>query len=365
MLWKEICVGLFLTFSPVIIAQQLVSGRITDATDGTPVVGASVYVAHTTVGTASDASGNYSLTVPGRGSFEIVVSHVGYQTVSHKVDTPKNAHQFNVALETHELEELVVNATKTYRQRDVDLFWRNILGEIPSRRRMEVLNPEKVYYYLNSDRVLKVSCREPIEIINHQLGYRILYVIQSFEHDYRTDATTFRGMPYFEELVPQNDREKERWETERQEVYAVSLNRFLRALYVGDIHKEGFLLIYAEPPKDLVLGGDTLKANKKREFVILEDMLQADQDMVRVNIEELLLLVCYAEPITTKMIQNSNWRNILRGNETLVELRPQQISVYSDGTYSGLLTISEINGSISGLSSKVPVEYPEIAGFAE
>ena len=80
-----ISICLLIILSPVIVAQQVITGRITDAVDGTPVPGASVFIANTTVGTASDTSGNYSLTVPGRGSFEIVVSHVGYQSVFTKL----------------------------------------------------------------------------------------------------------------------------------------------------------------------------------------------------------------------------------------------------------------------------------------
>lgn len=164
-------------------AQQLVTGRITDATDGSPVVGASVFVANTTIGTATDASGNYSFTVPGRGSFEIVVSHVGYQSVFHKIDVPQNVHQYSVALEINELDEIAVVAAKTYGNSDVTLFWQKMLGERPSKNGMQVLNAEKVYFY-KSDNILKASCREPVEIINHHTGYRILYVLQSFQHNY-------------------------------------------------------------------------------------------------------------------------------------------------------------------------------------
>ena len=226
-------------------AQQVVTGRITDATDGTPVPGASVFIANTTIGVASDASGRYSLTVPGRGSFEIVVSHVGYQSVFHKIDTPKDVHQYDVALEIAAIEEIVIKAAKTYKNNDVTLFWQKILGEKPSRNGMQVLNAEKVYFYLNSENnVLRAWCQEPIEVINHQTGYRIRYVLQSFEHNYQTNETTFYGMPHFEELVPQNNRQKNNWEKKRREVYAVSLHHFMRALFRGQLHPDfdGFFL---------------------------------------------------------------------------------------------------------------------------
>jgi len=334
-------------------AQQVVTGRITDAEDGMPVPGASIFIANTTVGTTSGESGNYSLTVPGTGSFEIVVSHVGYQSVFHKIDTPKDFHQYNVELETNEMQEVTITALKNYRRRDVDLFWEKILGEKPSKRGMEVLNPEKVYYYLNSDNVLKVTCKEPIEIVNHQTGYHIRYILQSFEHNYRNNETMYYGMPHFEELIPRDSRQNTRWEKKRQEVYSVSITHFIRSLYRKQIHEEGFLLI----------NRDSLM-KMKTSPVLLKDIAQADQDLVSVNIEVPLFLMCFSEPVTDNMIQKSY--TVLYGRRfrypVVVVLPPQQISIYSDGTYAGLLKISEDrNNSLTGLTAMLPVEYHEPA----
>ena len=145
---KNIFIFLFVAIiAPVLKAQQIVTGRITDTEDRTSVSGASIFIANTTIGTTSDEFGNYSITIPGTGSFEIIVSHVGYQSVVRKFDSPKDSHQYNVSLKTIELQDITINAAKTYSKRDVDLFWRKILGESPSKSGMQVLNPEKVYFY--------------------------------------------------------------------------------------------------------------------------------------------------------------------------------------------------------------------------
>ena len=371
----------FCMVSPILMAQQVVTGRITDFSDGTPIPGASIYIANTTVGTTSGESGNYSLTVPGRGSFEIVVSHVGYQSVFHKINAPQGEHQYDVALETSEIEEVIIKAAKTYNNKDVNLFWFKILGENPSRRGMEVLHPEKVYFY-KKDNVLKAMCREPIEIINHHTGYRIRYVLQSFEHNYRTGETEFAGMPSFEELISANSRQKESWEKKRQDIYAISLNRFLRALYQRQLHEEGF-----------VLSDQNTQRNNGRIIPFsLENILQVGQDAARLNIRDPLYLLCYSQSVTSSMIQDGNWGDIFKddfpgntssismgiggamssssppivnysnskkGGPVVVELKPSRITVYSDGTYYGTLTIGEVNKYVGGLSSRVPVEYPE------
>ena len=343
-----IFIGLLFTVSPVILAQQVVSGRITDASDGSPVPGASIYIANTTIGTASGVSGEYSLTVSGTGSIEIVVSHVGYLSVFHKIDTPQDFHQFNVVLKINELQEITINAPKTYKKKDVDLFWRTILGEKPAKNGMEVLNPEKVYYYLSSDNILKASCQEPIEIVNHKTGYHIRYVLQSFEYDYREKEFKFSGMPYFENLTPQNSRQKERWEKKRQEVFATSINRFIRALYQGKIHEEGFVLVN----KDLVMKGKTSP-------VLPKDIIQAGQDKVLVTVREPLFLIGYERPFPEPTI---SYRDITAKGETypVVELLPQQFVIYPDGTYQGTLKMIERRNSIFGIVSKLPVDYADL-----
>ena len=348
-LQKNICIALFFVVSQVLIAQQVVIGRITDSIDGSSIQNASIFVSNTTIGTVSDASGNYTFTVPGRGSFEIVVSHAGYQSVFHKMDIPQAAHQHNVALEIIELDEIIVSAARTYKKSDVDLFWRKILGEKPSRNGMEVLNPEKVYFY-KRDNILKASSREPIEIVNHHTGYHIRFILKSFEYDYREEWFELDGMPFFEELIPRNNREKERWEKNRQKVYAVSLNNFLRALYKQQLHEEGFLLANTIPVM-----------NETRIVpVVLDDILQVGPDAAQMDVSNPLALICYDRPVTTQMISDCNVEVLKRNARYIVvDLMPQRITVYPNGTYRGRLILREYENSVLGLSAILPTEYAD------
>ena len=338
-----------MTVSPALKAQQVVTGRITDGTDGTPIPGAEIFIANTTIGTTSNESGNYSITVPLKGSFEFVVSHVGYQPVFHKIDVPKSLHQIDVAMEVNDIQEVIITARNNYTRGDVNLFWEILLGVRPSNSGLEVLNPEKVYFFRNRDGVLKVSSKEPIEIVNHEMGYRILYVLKSFEYDYKNDEFNITGMPYFEELTPQNSLQQNNWEKKRQDVYAVSLTHFIRALYQDQIHEEGFLLL-----------------DSKRSVILnTEDILQADEERVQVNIESLLYLVCFSTPVTARMIEHIQLIGfMLTSNVPVVKLQPQQITVFSDGSYAGTLKMEEYIDSITRLSAMLPVEYlPNISHF--
>ncbi len=94
-----------LAFSGVAYAQEItVKGTVTSATDGEPLIGATVQVKGTTTGTATDIDGNYSLQVQ-QGAM-LTFSYVGMQPKEVKVSSDR----IDVALieDTGMLEDLVV-----------------------------------------------------------------------------------------------------------------------------------------------------------------------------------------------------------------------------------------------------------------
>jgi hypothetical protein len=234
-----------LWFIPFAIsAQRTISGRVTDADDSTPIPGVAVFIANTTVGTTTDADGKYSIQIPGEGSYRLTVSHVAYQPVFRDIEPGKTPVVFDVALKTHEMEEVTVSAKANYRKKDVDLFWRTILGKKPSKKTIYATNPDDVYYfYNNKTQKLTVSCRVPLKIVNNETGYQIKYVLNHFTHDYNADVSAWEGQCLFDELEPGNFRQKNTWNKNRQKIYNVSIANFIRSLYHHSLHENGFLLL--------------------------------------------------------------------------------------------------------------------------
>ena len=63
------------------LAQSRISGKVTSAEDGQPVVGATIkVVGQKNTGTVTDVDGNFTLNVPAGAKIEI--SYIGYRTVS-------------------------------------------------------------------------------------------------------------------------------------------------------------------------------------------------------------------------------------------------------------------------------------------
>lgn len=93
-----------------------VTGRVTSASDGTPISGVSVSVAGTSIATQTNDNGNYSIEAAPNAT--LVFSYVGYETQRIAVG---NRSVINVQLGTEEeaLEEVVVVAYGTARRSEV------------------------------------------------------------------------------------------------------------------------------------------------------------------------------------------------------------------------------------------------------
>lgn len=83
-----------------------VSGRIVSAEDGDPLVGASVMVKGTRLGTVTDIDGNYSITLP-QGSRQLTFSYVGYQSQT-RTATPGSTLNIRMKEDQATLEEVAV-----------------------------------------------------------------------------------------------------------------------------------------------------------------------------------------------------------------------------------------------------------------
>ena len=199
----------FLLFIPFALsAQRTISGRITDAEDGSPIAGVHTFIAGTTIGATTDTTGHYRLKIPGEGSYRLAVSHVGYEPAFKDIEPGKASEVFDVALKMATMEEVTVSAKVRFRKYDIDLFWRTILGEKPSKT-IQPLNPEAVWYYFDSSTgVLKVTCRVPLQIVNYETGYHIYYVLNNFTYDYRKKVIKWKGECMFTELEPATFRQK-------------------------------------------------------------------------------------------------------------------------------------------------------------
>lgn len=109
------CTALLLITGSTLTAQNkfTVSGTITDAKSGENLIGATVYIAETTLGGSSNSYGFYSLTVP-EGNLVLVCSYIGYEELKTEIRLTEDIY-LNLVLnpKTTQLKEVVVKAEKT------------------------------------------------------------------------------------------------------------------------------------------------------------------------------------------------------------------------------------------------------------
>lgn len=96
---------------------RLITGKVTDSKDGSPVVNASVLIKGTQTGTTTDASGLFSINVPGNDAI-LVITSVGY---ARKEVSVAGLTSVDVALDAAQgnLNEVVVVGYGTQRKKDL------------------------------------------------------------------------------------------------------------------------------------------------------------------------------------------------------------------------------------------------------
>lgn len=99
------------------IAQQQVTGRVTDGSTGESVPGVNIRIAGTSSGAVTDLEGNYRLEVPGNDAV-LVFTFIGYESQEITVG---NQTTLNVELasDINQLSEVVVTGYSTQRKKDI------------------------------------------------------------------------------------------------------------------------------------------------------------------------------------------------------------------------------------------------------
>ena len=108
---------ILLIISQAVFAQKQISGKVTDAKDGSPIVGATVQPKGGTSGTSTGSDGSYTLSV-GNDVTALVVSYVGFATVEVNIGG-KSTVDISLTSTGINLNEVVVVGYGTARRRDL------------------------------------------------------------------------------------------------------------------------------------------------------------------------------------------------------------------------------------------------------
>ncbi len=106
-----------LVISVQLMAQSKLSGTVTDADNGEPLIGASVLVKGTSTGGVTDFDGNFSIAVPA-GKTQVVISSLGYKSQTLSI-TGKSVLKVKLQPDSKIMDEVVIVGYGTMKKRDL------------------------------------------------------------------------------------------------------------------------------------------------------------------------------------------------------------------------------------------------------
>jgi len=232
-----------LIFWQLSYAQQSfkLSGLIKDKR-GEALPGAGIYVSGYKIATVSDNNGAFILNLKS-GNYDLLVQLIGYKALNKNVVIADRAVKIDIILEESvtQLADVTIKPDPN-RQYYINLFRDFFIGTTPNAEECKIVNPNVLIIdYEKDDSRLTVKTNQFLIVDNQALGYRIKYLLNEFQYDYKSKIIYFEGHPYYEDLKG-SQRRKRMWEKKRLMAYQGSPQHFFKSLYQKRTTEEGFII---------------------------------------------------------------------------------------------------------------------------
>jgi len=231
-----------------------ISGRVIDSETNEGLPYANVFINQSTLGTATDENGNFSLLKIPYGVNELVVSYIGYTSYSTKVKSgPENIKYLEIRLvpTDAQLSEVQIKGERDKEwQANLKKFETIFLGTTAFAKSCEILNPWVLEFNADVNNTFYATASQPLEILNLALGYKIFYYLTGFIST--KDAYNILGKIRFEELVTTDEKQALTWQQNRITAYLGSYRHLFKAIIEGRTKEEGFALYYHTANTSLV-----------------------------------------------------------------------------------------------------------------
>ncbi len=228
-------------------AKFTLEGKVVDSQTGEPILLVNVYLSHTTLGSATDANGNFKIPdVPG-SLYSLVASAIGYEPQIVSIDLRNRINKFitiKLTPKTYELEEVDVQAREDINwKKQLELFKKLFFGDNEFAKYCEIKNP----YHINfseSSTLFTANTSRAILIRNNALGYEIECILKYFQYNKLKRNLTFSIFPKFSEIISTDKDSMESFIENRKKAYIASTTHLLSLLAEGRFRyrDEGFVL---------------------------------------------------------------------------------------------------------------------------
>ncbi|MBZ5857894.1 carboxypeptidase-like regulatory domain-containing protein [Flavihumibacter profundi] len=243
--------ALLVTVNSIFAQEQFtVTGKVTDAATHQALSGASVFCQNTTFGVITNADGEFTIRLP-KGGYDLAVSYTGYQSAEMRINSnTTDPLLLELKAKDKSMDAVTVagsNEVKDGWTKYGDFFKEQFFGTTANAEQCELLNPEALrFFYSKKRNRLKILVREDLQFINHALGYKVRYQLDSMTYEYATQISTYTGYPFFETLSGTTE-EDAKWKVNRNKAYRGSKLHFMKSWYDSTIQQQGFALERVNP----------------------------------------------------------------------------------------------------------------------
>ncbi|WP_426432114.1 carboxypeptidase-like regulatory domain-containing protein [Winogradskyella sp. HB-48] len=244
---------LFFFLFPTICFSQTLKGTIVDASTNKPLETVAVYFDNTTIGTTTDADGNFSIDYSNAIQSPLVISYLGYEKVIIKDYRTKRDITIKLNPTDVSLDEVFIDFDDGLtREQKLKFFRKEFLGTSKYGRSCKILNENDIVLrYDKKRKTLYANAEVPIIIKNKALQYQISFDMIDFEANYRyanletqdfaLDRLSYAGTSFYKDL---EYAEKKSVKKTRKKVYKGSVQHFMQALYHKKLREEGYEIYY-------------------------------------------------------------------------------------------------------------------------
>jgi hypothetical protein len=236
---------LFALLMPVLaVAQKIsVSGKVTSADTKAAIPGASVFLSNSSVGTLTANDGIFTLNGLNAGQYTLVVTAVGYENSMQTILVNTDAIKLDISLlpKTIQLQEVKISPmSKSDKKQALARFKTEFIGTDPNAADCKIINPEVLRFSFSQNKaILEASTTDFLIVENNALGYRIKFMLKSYESNFFTGDITYAGSRMFEDMKG-GDSKTKKWHKKRDEAYFGSAMHFYRSLAKDSLESAGF-----------------------------------------------------------------------------------------------------------------------------
>jgi len=232
----------FISFAAKSQQTYSINGTVNDE-KGITLPGATVFITNSRYVVATDNEGKFSFGNVRPGTYEVVVKMVGFDPGIQSVTVRNKPMNLTVTLKESitALKAVTISAAPDPdREKYMELFMKNFIGETINAQQCKLLNPGVLRFKFDkNENILHASADEFVIVKNNALGYTVKYLLTEFTYNLKNNVCTTVGAPYFEELKGTQIQQKQ-WGENRRLAYISSDRHFFRCLIDDKLKENGF-----------------------------------------------------------------------------------------------------------------------------